>query len=185
VIYVILGILYESFIHPITIMSGLPSAGIGAFLTLMYFHMELSVIAMIGIVMLVGIVKKNAIMMVDFALERRKIGRRRADAIRDAALVRFRPIMMTSFAAIFGTCCRSRSGPAPAPNCASRSASPWSAASCVSQLLTLYITPVVYFYLDKVDSFISGRGRGEREEAASVPGAIPVAIPQVVHRQPD
>ena len=101
--FVILGILYESFIHPITIISGLPSAGIGAILTLMLFNMELSVIAMIGIVMLVGIVKKNAIMMVDFALERRRFGISAEQAIREAALLRFRPIMMTTFAAIFGT----------------------------------------------------------------------------------
>ncbi|MCC8941518.1 efflux RND transporter permease subunit, partial [Bradyrhizobium sp. Arg68] len=101
--FVILGILYESFIHPITIISGLPSAGIGAILTLMLFNMELSVIAMIGIVMLVGIVKKNAIMMVDFALERRRVGLSAEHAIREAALLRFRPIMMTTFAAIFGT----------------------------------------------------------------------------------
>ena len=101
--FVVLGILCLSFIHPITIISGLPSAGIGAILTLMLFNMELSVIAMIGIVMLVGIVKKNAIMMVDFALERRRVGLSAEHAIREAALLRFRPIMMTTFAAIFGT----------------------------------------------------------------------------------
>ena len=101
--YVVLGILYESFIHPITIISGLPSAGIGAILTLMLFRMDLSVIAMIGIVMLVGIVKKNAIMMIDFAIERRRVGLSAEAAIREAAVLRFRPIMMTTFAAIFGT----------------------------------------------------------------------------------
>src|SRR5262249_42197531 len=101
--YVVLGILYESFIHPITIISGLPSAGIGALLTLIAFNMELTVIAMIGIVMLVGTVKKNAIMMLDFAIERRRVGLGAEAAIRDAALLRFRPIMMTTFAAIFGT----------------------------------------------------------------------------------
>ncbi|HTQ82695.1 MAG TPA: efflux RND transporter permease subunit, partial [Pseudolabrys sp.] len=101
--YVVLGILYESFIHPITIISGLPSAGIGAILTLMLFKMDLSVIAMIGIVMLVGIVKKNAIMMIDFAIERRRVGLSAEAAIREAALLRFRPIMMTTCAAIFGT----------------------------------------------------------------------------------
>jgi len=101
--YVVLGILYESFIHPITIISGLPSAGIGAILTLMLFKMDLSVIAMIGIVMLVGIVKKNAIMMIDFAIERRRVGLSAEAAIREAALLRFRPIMMTTFAAIFGS----------------------------------------------------------------------------------
>ncbi len=100
--YVVLGILYESFIHPITIISGLPSAGIGAILTLMLFNMDLSVIAMIGIVMLVGIVKKNAIMMIDFAIGRRRVGLSAEAAIREAASLRFRPIMMTTFAAIFG-----------------------------------------------------------------------------------
>src|ERR1700720_2942865 len=101
--YVVLGVLYESFIHPITIISGLPSAGVGALLVLMLFKMDLSVIAMIGIVMLVGIVKKNAIMMIDFAIERRRVGLSAQAAIREAALLRFRPIMMTTFAAIFGT----------------------------------------------------------------------------------
>ena len=100
--YVVLGILYESFIHPITIISGLPSAGVGALLVLMLFKMDLSVIAMIGIVMLVGIVKKNAIMMIDFAIERRRVGLSAEAAIREACLLRFRPIMMTTFAAIFG-----------------------------------------------------------------------------------
>ena len=101
--YVLLGILYESFIHPITIISGLPSAGVGALLTLIAFKMDLSVIAMIGVIMLVGIVKKNAIMMIDFAIERRRVGLAAEAAIREAALLRFRPIMMTTFAAIFGT----------------------------------------------------------------------------------
>ncbi|CAN7212492.1 efflux RND transporter permease subunit [Bosea sp. LjRoot90] len=184
VIYIILGILYESFIHPITILSGLPSAGLGALLALQYFHMDLSVIAIIGILMLVGIVKKNAIMMVDFAIERRKMGDDALTAIRDAALVRFRPIMMTSFAAIFGVLPIALGAGAGA-----ELRQPLGIAVVggliVSQLLTLYITPVVYFYLDKVDSWLSGRGRGEREEAAAIPGAVPIAIPQAVHRQPD
>ena len=100
--FVVLGILYESFIHPITIISGLPSAGVGALLVLMMFKMDLSVIAMIGIVMLVGIVKKNAIMMIDFAIQRRAVGASAHEAIREACLLRFRPIMMTSLAAVFG-----------------------------------------------------------------------------------
>ncbi|HLJ63755.1 MAG TPA: efflux RND transporter permease subunit, partial [Stellaceae bacterium] len=103
VIYIVLGILYESFIHPITILSGLPAAGLGALVTLMMFHMDLSVIAIIGIVMLIGIVKKNAIMMVDFAIDRRREGKVSArDAIYTACLLRFRPIMMTTMAAIMG-----------------------------------------------------------------------------------
>src|SRR5947199_45797 len=101
--YVVLGVLYESFIHPITIISGLPSAGVGALLVLMLFNMDSSFISMIGIVMLVGIVKKNAIMMIDFAIDRRRVGMGAESAIREAALLRFRPIMMTTFAAIFGT----------------------------------------------------------------------------------
>ena len=103
VIYIVLGVLYESFIHPITILSGLPSAGLGALLALQYYKIDLSVIAIIGILLLIGIVKKNAIMMVDFALERRREGADAKTAIREAALLRFRPIIMTTFAALLGT----------------------------------------------------------------------------------
>src|SRR5262249_1214747 len=104
VIYIVLGILYETFIHPITILSGLPAAGLGPLLTLMLFKLDLSVIAIIGIVMLIGIVKKNAIMMIDFAIERRKQPDTTAEsAIHEACLLRFRPIMMTTMAAIMGT----------------------------------------------------------------------------------
>jgi HAE1 family hydrophobic/amphiphilic exporter-1 len=180
VIYIILGILYESFIHPITILSGLPSAGLGALLALEYFGMDLSVIAIIGILMLVGIVKKNAIMMVDFAIERRKMGDDALSAIREAALVRFRPIMMTSFAAIFGVLPIALGHGAGA-----ELRQPLGIAVVgglmVSQLLTLYITPVVYFYLDKVDSWLSGRDRRESQQDLLVPG-VPVAVPQAVHK---
>jgi hydrophobic/amphiphilic exporter-1 (mainly G- bacteria), HAE1 family len=161
--FVILGILYESFIHPITIISGLPSAGIGAILTLMLFNMELSVIAMIGIVMLVGIVKKNAIMMVDFALERRRVGLSAEHAIREAALLRFRPIMMTTFAAIFGTLPIAIGAGAGA-----ELRQPLGVAVvgglCVSQLLTLFITPVIYIYLDRIDRRLKRRLDPQLEE---------------------
>ena len=162
--FVILGILYESFIHPITIISGLPSAGIGAILTLMLFNMELSVIAMIGIVMLVGIVKKNAIMMVDFALERRRVGLSAEHAIREAALLRFRPIMMTTFAAIFGTLPIAIGAGAGA-----ELRQPLGVAVvgglCVSQLLTLFITPVIYIYLDRIDRRLKRRLEPQVDEA--------------------
>jgi HAE1 family hydrophobic/amphiphilic exporter-1 len=165
--FVILGILYESFIHPITIISGLPSAGIGAILTLMLFNMELSVIAMIGIVMLVGIVKKNAIMMVDFALERRRVGLSAEHAIREAALLRFRPIMMTTFAAIFGTLPIAIGAGAGA-----ELRQPLGVAVvgglCVSQLLTLFITPVIYIYLDRIDRRLKRRLEPQADEVESV-----------------
>ena len=165
--FVILGILYESFIHPITIISGLPSAGIGAILTLMLFNMELSVIAMIGIVMLVGIVKKNAIMMVDFALERRRVGLSAEHAIREAALLRFRPIMMTTFAAIFGTLPIAIGAGAGA-----ELRQPLGIAVvgglCVSQLLTLFITPVIYIYLDRIDRRLKRRLEPQLEEGENV-----------------
>jgi HAE1 family hydrophobic/amphiphilic exporter-1 len=165
--FVILGILYESFIHPITIISGLPSAGIGAILTLMLFNMELSVIAMIGIVMLVGIVKKNAIMMVDFALERRRVGLSAEHAIREAALLGFRPSMMTTFAAIFGTLPIAIGAGAGA-----ELRQPLGVAVvgglCVSQLLTLFITPVIYIYLDRIDRRLKRRLEPQLDEAENV-----------------
>jgi HAE1 family hydrophobic/amphiphilic exporter-1 len=172
--FVVLGILYESFIHPITIISGLPSAGIGALLTLMLFKMELSVIAMIGIVMLVGIVKKNAIMMVDFAMERRRVGLSAEAAIREAAMLRFRPIMMTTFAAIFGVLPIALGAGAGA-----ELRQPLGVAVVggllLSQLLTLYITPVVYIYLDRIDRMLKLRLEPQLEavpEPADRPRAV-------------
>ena len=171
VAYVVLGILYESFIHPITIISGLPSAGIGAILTLMLFRMDLSVIAMIGIVMLVGIVKKNAIMMIDFAIERRRVGLSAEAAIREAAILRFRPIMMTTFAAIFGTL-----PIALGTGAGAELRQPLGVAVVgglvLSQLLTLYITPVVYLYLDRFDRLLKRRLEPQVEEVKEAPPAV-------------
>jgi HAE1 family hydrophobic/amphiphilic exporter-1 len=167
VIYIVLGILYESFIHPITILSGLPAAGLGALLTLMLFKMDLSVIAIIGIVMLIGIVKKNAIMMIDFAIERRKTpGTDAETAIHEACLLRFRPIMMTTMAAIMGTL-----PIALGVGAGSELRRPLGLAVVggllVSQTLTLYITPVVYVYMEKARSLF-GR-KSERSAAGTSP----------------
>jgi HAE1 family hydrophobic/amphiphilic exporter-1 len=164
VIYIVLGILYESFVHPITILSGLPSAGVGALLTLTIFHQELNLYSFVGVIMLIGIVKKNAIMMIDFALEsERKEGKSPEEAIYQGALVRFRPIMMTTAAALMGTLpiaigfgagAESRRGLGLAV----------VGGLLFSQVVTLYITPIYYVYLDKAQSWFQNRRKKKKAE---------------------
>lgn len=160
VVYIVLGILYESFIHPLTILSGLPSAAFGALLSLYIFGVPLTIYAFVGMIMLIGIVKKNAIMMIDFALDRMRAGATvsPASAIRDAAIVRFRPIMMTTLAALMGTL-----PIALGSGMGADSRRPLGI--CVaggllfSQVLTLYITPVIFLYLEELRARIKWRGR--------------------------
>ncbi|AIF46846.1 efflux RND transporter permease subunit [Dyella japonica] len=166
VIYLVLGILYESFIHPLTILSGLPSAGVGALLTLMIFRAPLDLFSFVGIVMLIGIVKKNAIMMIDFALEKqRSEGTDPALAIVEACQVRFRPIMMTTMAAFAGTL-----PIALGLGAGAETRRPLGLAVVggllVSQVLTLYLTPVIYLYLDRLHTRFSRKRRVGGAEAA-------------------
>jgi HAE1 family hydrophobic/amphiphilic exporter-1 len=160
----VLGILYESFTHPLTILSGLPAAGFGALLTLLIFKTELSLYAFVGIIMLVGLVKKNGIMMVDFAVAaQREQGKSALEAIHEACLVRFRPIMMTTMAALVGTL-----PIALGVGAGAEARRPLGLAVVggllVSQLLTLYITPVYYVYIEGARSRLA-RGRQAPDDA--------------------
>ena len=162
VIYIILGVLYESFVHPITILSGLPSAALGGLLTLLVFGRELDLYGFVGVIMLIGIVKKNAIMMIDFAIEAEKTGKPAHEAVFEGCITRFRPIMMTTVAAIAGIL-----PIAMAFGAGGGARQPLGLAVAgglaISQVVTLYLTPVVYTYLDQAQNWLKRRyatGRG-------------------------
>jgi HAE1 family hydrophobic/amphiphilic exporter-1 len=158
VIYIVLGILYESFIHPITILSGLPSAVFGALLTLLIFHKQLDLYAFVGIIMLFGVVKKNAIMMIDFAIAAQRRGVAPREAIWQGCLLRFRPIMMTTVAALFGTLPIAL-GYGEGADARQPLGLAVVGGLVVSQFLTLYITPVIYLYLERLQGKLRGAER--------------------------
>ena len=168
IIYIILGILYESFIHPLTILSGLPAAGFGALITLMLFGLDLNIYGFVGLIMLVGIVKKNAIMIIDFALEAQRSGSSPEEAIFKGCILRFRPIMMTTLAAITGALPIAfgygAGGEARQPLGLSV-----TGGLLVSQVITLYITPVIYLYFEDLRNWISVHwNREKRKELVSL-----------------
>jgi multidrug efflux pump len=172
-VYIVLGVLYESYIHPITILSTLPSAGVGAILALYLLHMDLGVISLIGAILLIGIVKKNAIMMIDFALEAaRKEGKQPYDAIYEACLLRFRPIMMTTMAALFGAVPL-----AFGTGTGSELRRPLGVTIIggllISQILTLYTTPVVYLWFERLSAALQGHRGTSGETGSTLPPPAP------------
>ena len=180
-IYIVLGMLYESFIHPLTILSGLPSAVLGALVALSAAGMDLSIIAIIGLLMLIGIVKKNGIMMVDVALVLRREGRSAMQAIHDACLVRFRPIMMTTLAALMGTL--------PIALGAGASAELRQPLGVVvvggllvSQALTLFVTPVIYLHMERLSEWLMTFG-GKRRHGAQQAHNEPALFPELPRRR--
>ncbi len=163
-VYIVLGVLYESYIHPITILSTLPSAGVGAIAALILFHEDLDIIALIGIILLIGIVKKNAIMMIDFALEaERKEGKSPQEAIYQACLLRFRPIMMTTMAALLGAVPLAFGS-----GVGSELRKPLGISIIggllVSQVLTLFTTPVIYLWFGRIASWLAHFNKREPEQ---------------------
>jgi multidrug efflux pump subunit AcrB len=180
-VYIILGMLYESYIHPLTILSTLPSAGVGALLVLLLFHIELSVIALIGIILLIGIVKKNGIMMVDFALQaEREQHLSPHDSIRQACLMRFRPIMMTTMAALLGALPLAL-GHGTGSELRRPLGYTMVGGLILSQALTLFTTPVIYLYLDEFSMKMRGRRSKKRAANALVTAASDAASPLGEH----
>ena len=180
VIYIVLGILYESFIHPLTILSGIPFAAFGALLALLVTHTELTVFAWVGIIMLIGLVKKNAIMMVDFATEAEKRGKNAFESIEEACLVRFRPISMTTMAALVGTLPIALGAGAGA-----ESRRPLGivvvGGLAFSQVVTLYVTPVIYTYFDELKERIGKRAGSRKAEAGVLQPGVATASGRAVH----